>query len=54
MFLELQHLQGSPVTGLMGYLLVSFLLLVPALIQKCPQDTTVPPHLCRENPQGYP
>lgn len=45
--LEMQHFQGLPVTVLMGYLLV------PALMQKSWRDTRVPPHLCRENPQGY-
>lgn len=49
----LEHLQGPPVTGLIGYLLVSFLLLVPTLMQKFWRDTNVPAHLYRKNPQGY-
>lgn len=49
----LEHLQGPPVTGLIGYLLVSFLLLVPTLMQKFWRDTKVPTHLYRKNPQGY-
>lgn len=49
----LEHLHGPPVTGLIGYLLVSFLLLVPTLMQKFWRDTKVPAHLYRKNPQGY-
>lgn len=49
----MQHPWGSPMTGLMGYLLVSFLLLMSALMQQSQRNTRVPPHPCRENPQGY-
>lgn len=49
----LEHLQGLPVTGLIGYLLVSSLLLVPILMQKFWRDTKVPAHLYRRNPRGY-
>lgn len=53
MYLEMEHPQGLPMTGLMGYLLVSFPLLMPALMQKSRRDTRGPPHPCRKNPQGY-
>lgn len=46
-------LQEPPITGLIGYLLVSFLLLVPTLMQKFWRDTKVPAHLYRKTPQGY-
>lgn len=48
----LEYLQGPPVTGLIGYLLVSFLLLVPTLMQKFWRDIKVPTHLYRKNPRG--
>lgn len=51
--LAMQRFQGPPVTVLMGYLLVPFLLLMPAGMQKSWRATRVPPCLCRENLQGY-